>query len=149
MANPLDNLKKVGEAKLKVFFWDVYNSSLYNETGEYQEEQFPQALKINYLRDIDAEDLIERTQDEWKKLGIEQVTYKQWIPLLTNIFPDIKKGDTLLLSVSENLFSEFYFNGQTIGKISNLNFGKSFLRIWLDKNCSYPKVRNQLIGLNK
>ena len=80
MANPLDNLKKVGEAKLKVFFWDVYNSSLYNETGEYQEEQFPQALKINYLRDIDAEDLIERTQDEWKKLGIEQVTYEQWVP---------------------------------------------------------------------
>jgi hypothetical protein len=149
MANPLDNLKKVGEAKLKVFFWDVYNSSLYNQTGEYQEEQFPQALKINYLRDIDAEDLIERTQDEWKKLGIEQITYKQWIPLLTNIFPDIKKGDTLLLSVSENLQSEFYFNGQTIGKISDLNFGKSFLRIWLDKNCSYPKVRDQLIGLKK
>ena len=102
MANPLDDLKKVGEAKLKVLFWDVYNSSLYSKTGEYQAEQFPQALKINYLRDIDAEDLIERTQDEWEKLGIKQVTFSQWIPLLTNIFPDIKKGDTLLLSVNEN-----------------------------------------------
>ena len=102
IANPLDDLKKVGEAKLKVLFWDVYNSSLYSKTGEYQAEQFPQALKIKYLRDIDAEDLIERTQDEWEKLGIKQVTFSQWIPLLTNIFPDIKKGDTLLLSVSEN-----------------------------------------------
>ena len=71
MANPLDDLKKVGEAKLKVLFWDVYNSSLYSKTGEYQAEKFPQALKINYLRDIDAEDLIERTQDEWEKLGIK------------------------------------------------------------------------------
>ncbi|SVE18486.1 uncharacterized protein METZ01_LOCUS471340 [marine metagenome] len=71
MANPLDDLKKVGEAKLKVLFWDVYNSSLYSKTGEYQVEQFPQALNINYLRDIDAEDLIERTQDEWEKLGIK------------------------------------------------------------------------------
>ena len=98
MANPLDDLKIVGEAKLKVLFWDVYNSSFYSKTGEYQAEQFPQALKINYLRDIDAEDLIERTQDEWEKLGIKQITFSQWIPLLTNIFPDIKKGDTLLLS---------------------------------------------------
>ena len=115
MANPLDDLKKVGEAKLKVLFWDVYNSSLYSKTGEYQAEQFPQALKINYLRDIDAEDLIERTQDEWEELGLKQITFSQWIPLLTNIFPDIKKGDTLLLRVSENQQSEFFFNGKTIG----------------------------------
>ena len=149
MANPLDDLKIVGEAKLKVLFWDVYNSSLYSKTGEYQVEQFPQALNINYLRDIDAEDLIERTQDEWEKLGIKQVTFSQWIPLLTNIFPDIKKGDTLLLSVSENQQSEFFFNGKTIGKITDQTFGKSFLRIWLDENSSYPKVRNKLIGSNK
>ena len=132
-----------------LLFWDVYNSSLYSKTGEYQAEKFPQALKINYLRDIDAEDLIERTQDEWEKLGIKQVTFSQWIPLLTNIFPDIKKGDTLLLSVSENQQSEFFFNGKTIGKITDQTFGKSFLRIWLDENCSYPKVRNKLIGSNK
>ena len=149
MADPLDDLKKVGEAKLKVLFWDVYNSSLYSKTGEFEAEQFPQALKINYLRDIDAEDLIERTQDEWKKLGIKQVTFGQWIPLLTNIFPDIKKGDTLLISVRENQQSEFFFNGKSIGKITDQTFGKNFLRIWLDKNCSYPNVRYKLIGSNK
>ena len=48
---PIDELKKIGEAKLKVLFWDVYNSSLYSKTGKYEEEQFPQALKINYLID--------------------------------------------------------------------------------------------------
>jgi hypothetical protein len=149
MASPIDELKKVGEAKLKVLFWDVYNSSLYNQTGVYQAEQFPQALKINYLRDIDAEDLIKRTQDEWENLGIKKETFSQWIPLLTNIFPNIKKGDTLLLSVNENQQSEFFFNGKTIGTITDKTFGKSFLRIWLDENCSYPKVRNKLIGLNK
>jgi hypothetical protein len=149
MADPLIDLKKVGEAKLKVLFWDVYNSTLYNQTGEYLEEHFPQVLEIDYLRNIDANDLIERTVDEWKKLGIEQVTYERWTPLLTDIFPDIKKGDKLLLRVNENLHSEFFFNGQTLGKISDSNFGKSFLRIWLDVNCSYPKVRNQLIGLKK
>lgn len=148
MADPLAELKKVGEAKLKVLFWDVYNSSLYSQTGEYQAEIFPQALKINYLRDIDAEDLIERTQQEWQKLGIKQEIFTAWIPLLTEIFPNIKKGDTLLLNVTENQQSEFFFNGKTIGKITDKNFGPSFLRIWLDENSSYPKVRNKLIGSN-
>ena len=149
MANPLEDLKKVGEAKLKVLFWDIYNSSLYSKTGEYQSEQFPQALKINILKDIDAGDLIKRTQGEWEKLGIKHEIFSQWIPLLINIFPDIKKGDTLLFSVSENQQSEFFYNGKTIGKITDQTFGKIFLRIWLDENSSYPKVRNQLIGTNK
>jgi hypothetical protein len=149
MGDPLADLKKVGEAKLQVLFWDVYNSSLYSKTGEYETEIFPQALKINYLRDIDAKDLIDRTQDEWKKLGIEKVKFSPWILLLTDILPDIKKGDTLLLNVNKNQQSEFFFNGKTIGKITDQAFGKSFLRIWLDENCSYPKVRNKLIGLHK
>jgi hypothetical protein len=149
MADPLADLKKVGEAKLQVLFWDVYNSSLYSQTGEYQVEIFPQALKIDYLRDIDAKDLIDRTQDEWEKLGIEKAKFSPWISLLTDIFPDIKKGDTLLLNVNENHQSEFFFNGTTIGQITDQTFGKSFLRIWLDENCSYPKVRKKLIGIHK
>ena len=148
-ANPLENLIKVGEARLKVLFWDIYIASLYNKTGEYKAGQFPQALKINYLRDIYSEELIERTKEEWKKLGIKELTFSQWITLLSNIFPDIKKGDTLLLNVSENRQSEFFLNGKIIGKINDKKFGKSFLRIWLDKNCSYPKVRNKLIGSTK
>jgi hypothetical protein len=149
MANPLFELKKVGEAKLQVMFWDIYNASLYNQTGEYQAELFPQVLRIDYLRDIDSEDLIARTLEEWQKLGIKQDTWTPWISLLTEIFPNIKKGDSLLLNVSKNQHSEFFFNGKTIGKITDKNFGSSFLRIWLDENASYPKVRNKLIGLNK
>jgi hypothetical protein len=149
MADPLSELKKVGEAKLKVLFWDVYNSSLYSQTGEYQADDFPQALEINYLRDIDADDLIARTLGEWEKLGIKQDTFTAWVSPMTEIFPNIKKGDTLLLNVSRDQQSEFYFNGKAIGKITDKNFGPSFLRIWLDENCSYPKVRNQLIGLNR
>ncbi len=149
MATPFPNLKKVGEAKLKVLFWDVYNSSLYNQTGEYQAEHFPQVLKIDYLRDIDAEDLIDRTQEEWERLGLAPAIYAPWLPLLTNILPNIKKGDTILLNVDKDQQSEFFFNNKTIGKINDQSFGKSFLRIWLDENSSYPKVRNKLIGLTK
>lgn len=147
MANPLDGLEKVGEAKLKVFFWDVYYSSLYSPTGEYQTDLYPIALKIDYLRDIDAEDLLESTEEEWSKLGIKSAQTTQWLVMLKDIFPDIKKGDTLLLNVNQAQQSMFYLNSQPIGMIEDVEFGGSFLRIWLDKNASYPKVRNKLIGL--
>lgn len=146
MASPLDGLKKVGEAKLRVYFWDVYNSSLYSSTGEYQPKLYPLALNINYLRDIDAEDLIQSTKDEWQKLGIKSAQSVQWLNLLKGIFPNIKKGDSLLLHVNQSKQSEFYFNNQSIGVIEDVEFGNSFLRIWLDKNASYPKVRNKLLG---
>tara|TARA_Y100001970_G_C14182211_1_gene830444 strand:- start:192 stop:716 length:525 start_codon:yes stop_codon:yes gene_type:complete len=148
LADQLEYLKKIGDAKLKVLFWDIYNASLYSKTKEYKEEQFPQALQIIYLRNIDSEDLIEKTEEEWEKLGINQVKFNKWITLLKNIYPDIKKGDKLLFIVYENLRSEFFLNDKTIGKISDINFGKSFLRIWLDKDCSFPELRNKLIGLN-
>lgn len=149
MVDPLSGLKKVGQAKLKVLFWDVYNSSFYNQTGEFQINQLPQALRIDYLRDIQAKDLVKRTEDEWEKLGIKQALIEKWSPLLSDLFPNIKKGDTLILQVSKDHQSEFFFNGKAIGNISDPNFGLSFLRIWLDEQCSYPLVREKLLGLNK
>ena len=146
LANQLEYLKKIGEAKLKVLFWDIYNASLYSKTKEYKEELFPQALQIIYLRNINSEDLIEKTQEEWEKLGIKQVKFNKWIILIKNIFPDIKKGDKLLFIVYENQRSEFFLNGKTIGEISAITFGKSFLRSWLDENCSFPELRKKLIG---
>jgi hypothetical protein len=149
MSNPLDTLKKVGEAKLKVLFWDVYYSSLYNQTGNYTENKTPLALKIDYLRDINSQDLIKRTQAEWEKLDISNEVYAKWLPLLNEILPDIKKGDSLLLFVDENQHSEFFFNETPTGRISDTGFGLSFLRIWLDKKCSYPLVRDKLVGTIK
>lgn len=146
MLDPVSGLRKIGEAKLKVLFWDIYNSTLYNSTGEYIEGQYPLVLKIDYLRDVDAKDLIERAQDEWLKLGAKREMLTHWISLLSEMFPNIKKGDTLLLSVCEDQRSEFIFNGLSIGKISDQKFGASFLGIWLDEKCSFPSVRNKLIG---
>ena len=146
MSDAVAGLIKIGEAKLKVLFWDIYNSSLYNKTGQYQEGQYPLALKIDYLRDVDAKDLIQRAQEEWLKLGISKEMFSSWILLLSDIFPNIKKGDSLVLSVGVDQQSEFIYNGVSIGKISDQSFGASFLSIWLDVKCSFPSVRNKLIG---
>lgn len=147
MANPISDLKKVGEAKLKVLFWNVYNSSLYTTSGQYRPDSFPQALRIEYLRDIEAEDLLESTQEEWEKLGLSPETFTPWLAQLADIFPNISEDDILLLTVEGGQKSTFFYNGKIIGEVTDPGFGESFLRIWLDENSSYPKLRNKLIGL--
>jgi hypothetical protein len=149
MANPLIDFKKVGEAKLAILFWDVYQSELYSLTGAYQKNIFPQALKIHYLRNIKAKDLIERTEEEWQKLGINSQISAPWIEQLKTMWPNIKKGDELLVVVNKSGDSDFYFNQQEIGTIINTDFGANFLRIWLDEKSSYPELQKQLTGEKK
>lgn len=149
VAEPLTGLKQVGAARLKVLFWNIYDSTLYSADGEYHQDAFPQALQLVYLRDIDAEELLNHTRDEWQKLAVPKELAEGWLSQLKAIFPDIKEADQLTLRVSEQGHSEFYFNAKSIGIITEPEFGSSFLRIWLDENSSYPKVRKQLIGQSK
>tara|TARA_R110000868_G_scaffold59891_2_gene183624 strand:- start:3848 stop:4378 length:531 start_codon:yes stop_codon:yes gene_type:complete len=147
-AEPLFELKKVGEARLSVLFWDIYDSALYTQSGVYRSEEFPQALDIVYLRDIESIELIENTKEEWQKLGINDEDSVRWLGNLTQLLPNIKKGDRLTLVVNTHKHSEFFLNSNSIGSVCDAKFGPAFLRIWLDAGSSYPKVRRKLIGKN-
>ncbi|WP_343860484.1 chalcone isomerase family protein [Aliiglaciecola litoralis] len=146
MANPIGNLQKVGSAKLEMYFFDIYYSELYSANGKYQPGQYPLALQIRYLRDIEAIDLIEKTAEEWQKLGFSRDKTAPWLVQLDTLWPDIKKHDVLTLVVNNGGSSEFYFNDKSIGKVEDTEFGAHFLDIWLDENASYPKLRKKLIG---
>jgi hypothetical protein len=146
MASPVAELKKVGQAKLEVLFWDVYESELYSDDGQYRLDAYPVALKIHYLRNIKAADLVDRTADEWQKLGVTKQQAAPWLARLATLWPDIKKGDELIIVVNKDSSSDFFFNNQSLATIDDSEFGPNFLRIWLDENCSYPKLRQKLIG---
>lgn len=145
----LTDFKKVGEARLEVLFWDVYDSILYSKDGSYTSGRYPLALRIHYLRDIDAEDLIENTAEQWDKLDIDSAQYQPWLQQLADIWPDISEDDELLLIVDADKASRFFHNGNLIGDLSDPDFGPTFLAIWLDINSSYPKLRKRLIGAAK
>lgn len=146
MANGIEELKKVGEAKLTFLFWDVYQSHLYTATGDYHKDTYPVALDIQYLRDIKAKDLLDRTAEEWQKLGFQEAIFTPWLTKLATMWPNIAKKDELLLVVDKHKKSIFYYNGQQIGVLEDPAFGPSFLAIWLDDKASYPQLRKQLIG---
>ena len=146
MASPLADLEIVGQAKLEVFFFDIYHSTLYSVDGKYTEDNYPVALDIEYLRNIKAQDLVETTEDEWRKLGFNSNQIASWLPHIATLWPDIKKRDKLLFRIEKDGTSEFFFNGESLKKISDTEFSKAFLAIWLSEDCSYPKLRKKLIG---
>lgn len=149
MANPIKDLQKVGEAKLSFLFWDVYDSALYSANGVFEPDAYPLALRIRYLRDIEAQDLVDHAEKEWKKLGFTQEQAAPWLSKIQGLWPDISEGDELLLVVEENRQSQFYFNDSLLVNLEDTSFGPNFLAIWLDEKCSYPKLRNKLVGKTK
>lgn len=144
-----NNLQEVGKARFSVLFWDIYDSKLFTSSGSYL-TNFPAnqtiLFEIQYLRDINRDDLIDKTIDQWQYIGIKEKEYTSYIPLLQKIWPNIKANDKLALLI-ENESSQFFYNNQFIGRINQKQFHQNFINIWLSPETSQPKLRKALLGL--
>jgi hypothetical protein len=145
-AGPVDDLNPVGEARLRVFFFHIYDSTLYSPSGRYEGVNPDLALQIEYQRSIAADRLLDQTREEWRKQSLYEESCEAWLSKLDSFWPDVSRGDTLTLRVDDSLASEFYLNGKLIGEIQDARFTERFLAIWLSEDSSYPRLRNQLVG---
>lgn len=149
VADITEDLKVVGEARLKVFLWKIYDSSLYSESGFYRGLEPSLTLQINYLRNVNSRQLLNRTQQEWQKMSIATDIIDDWLMELSAILPDISEGESLTVQVEDDLSSSFYYNSTFLGNVGNPDFTQSFLAIWLSENSSYPELQAQLVGMNE
>lgn len=140
-----DTFKKVGDTRLTVYFWDVYDATLFSPSGSYGAPQ-RYALLLSYLRDISADDLIETTKEEWDDLNLDASQHDSWLAQLKDIWPDIEEGDCLLLLETDEGFAEFYQGESLLGTIKDKKFTQQFLAIWLSENSRFQEERNELIG---
>ena len=139
-------LKKVGEARLKVLFWKIYDSSLYTATGTYAEGMRPLRLDIEYLRNVKSSALVERTGIEWDEMGRRHPRQQQWLAQLSNLWPNIEAKDVVSLELDQNNRATFLRNGEVLGSIEDEDFGPQFVDIWLSDDSTRPKLRRALIG---
>lgn len=153
-ADPLDpiaddaqiSFQTVGEARLRVFLFDVYDSELSTPTGAYEPGQRPVKLKITYLRAFKASSIVQQTIKEWRHLGLAPEQYEPYLALIDGLWPDIEKGDTLTFIVGTDEGTEFLHNGRSLGGVNHPSFAQDFLAIWLSPDTSQPELRAQLIG---
>lgn len=144
-ASPWQSWPAVGDARLTWGPWVIYDSELRTPTGVYRNDTEDLALVIKYQRDIDKEELLEATDEQWKHLGIPVGKRQQWLKRLAEIWPDVQKGDRLIFVVKKGS-GVFYRDNRQIGVLTDKEMSMSFLHIWLSPNTSYPNIRRQLIG---
>ena len=145
MALATDVWPLVGEARLKVLIWEVYDSALFTPSGRWQGDA-PYRLSLHYLRNIPAAKLVEETEKAWREQGRNHPRLNEWLGLLGDLWPGITEGDNLVFGLNELGDSAFWFNGSSLGSIEDRDFGPLFGGIWLDPDTPRPELRAQLIG---
>ncbi|MEL0629862.1 chalcone isomerase family protein [Psychromonas aquatilis] len=140
------DFKMVGNATFSYLLWDIYESYLSTPSGKFSFDENQDLLyKIQYLRNIKAADLVDETENQWQKIGLNKQQYTTYLSQLKSIWPDINKGDSLTL-VAKGSYSGFYYNNTFIGQINDTQFAQVFMSIWLSNETTEPNIRKQLLG---
>jgi hypothetical protein len=154
----VDHMYKVGAGEMNFLFWRLYRAEFYSldsgllaavkhDAKAYLTPNKETALRIEYFKQIDKQDLLDATEDQWLHLGYDQASIQPWLSSLKAIWPDVSPGDVLTLVIGPSGESQFYLGEQAIGAVEDTDFGAAFLSIWLSQQTSQPKLRAQLLGL--
>lgn len=141
-------LLEVGRGRFDYLFWHIYDAQLQSIDGKFidYQQSTPMLLSLTYQRDISKADFIDATLDQWQhQHGEVEPRHQEWALLLTDIWRDVKAGDTLSCQRLANGEVQFFLNKNYLGRINDPKFADEFLDIWLGVKTSAPKLRKQLI----
>ena len=142
----LEGLDLVGEARMQVLFWNIYDARLYAPDGNFDADA-SFALSLTYLRDLQGEKIAERSVQEMRKQGFsDERTLARWYEELALMIPDVGDGNEIVGVADAEGSTQFYFDGELIGAFDEPEFTKAFFAIWLDERTSEPQFRAQLLG---
>ena len=142
----LDTMDLVGEARLKVLFWNVYDAQLYAPQGRWSMEN-SYALSLTYLRDLKGRKIAERSIEEIRNQGFsDEAKLTRWFEMLASIIPDVNEQNTIVGVADAQSNTRFFLDGQLIGEIQEPEFTRAFFNIWLGERTSEPELRDQLLG---
>lgn len=141
----IEDWNLVGTAELSILWFDVYEAQLKTANGAFDKFTTPMQLILNYQRDIAAQKLLEET-DKQLASRVPEDTRRIWIEQLQAIWPDVKKGDQLIIQTELSGRGDFFFNGEWVGAVEETNFSQNFVQIWLGYQSAYPKLAEKLRG---
>ncbi|MDM5136196.1 chalcone isomerase family protein [Aeromonas salmonicida] len=146
-AAPWQQLRPVGQGEMNWLWFKLYDATLYSQSGRYQPGHYPQALTLTYARDIERDDLLTATAEEWQRLGLGSETQRQqWLGQLAAFWPDVAAGDTLTFYVDEAGVGHFWWQDKPLGTLTDPQFAVAFLAIWLADNSRDPALTRRLRG---
>ena len=138
----------VGEGRLRVLAWDVYDAELYAPKGKLSASG-PFALRLSYLRDVESSAIVKTTMDEIRRQGFkDQKRMVRWEQKLAAIYPDVSKGSVLTGVRTAKGTTVFCAGDREIGRVDDTVFTQYFFNIWLGDKAKSPELRRQLLGKN-
>lgn len=141
------DVEKVGEGRLSVLFFDVYDATLYAPKGKWGKAS-DYALSLHYFREIESAAIAERSVEEMQKQGFGSAEkLENWRKKMLEIFPDVKNGSEITAVFLDQKTVIFYADGKFIGEIKDAEFNKYFSAIWLGEKTSEPGLRRKLLGM--
>lgn len=145
----LGSALKKGQSRLVVLGFNIYDARLWANdnfsASDFSKHSF--ALELQYLRNFSGKMIAERSLKEMRRLGtVSDDKAKQWLSLMMQAFPDVKKGDQLIGVHQADGTASFFLNGKRISDVSDSEFARLFFGIWLSPQTSEPKMRSDLIG---
>ena len=143
------DLVLLGESRLSVLFWDIYDARLYVTDGIYDPNK-PFALALSYLRPFSGSDIAERSIEEIRNQGSDDESLLgSWESQLKAIFPDVVERDQIV-GISDPLEgARFFLNDSFIGTITDPILSRRFFDIWLSEKTSEPEMRKSLLGVDQ
>lgn len=149
LAKSTPEFRPIGEARLRWFRLLVYDITLYAQEPSYSTNGTA-VLSIHYNISIKHTRLQTTTLKEWRRMKKgDEAQHARWIKQLDSLWPDVKKGDTLTAYRHRDGPTQFYLGDRLLGEVPDPAFGPAFFAIWLDANCRYPEVRNEVLGLKE
>ena len=142
----IDEPERVGEARYRVFGFNVFDADLFSSEGEFDREA-PFAISLTYLRNLKGDRIVDRSLSEIEGQGV--VSKEQalaWKTALGAIIPDVRKDDTITGVRTQNGTAKFYLNGDYIGEVEDTDFAERFFDIWIGEKASNKKFRSRLLG---
>jgi len=139
----------VGQGRLTFFGLKVYDARLWAAPGfdAVRFEQQPFALALSYLRGLKGALIAERSLKEMRPLpGFDASRETAWASRMTELFPDVGDGDTLVGLHLPGVGARFVLNGQVRGQVDDPLFARLFFGIWLSPQTSEPALRQALLG---
>jgi hypothetical protein len=140
------DMQSVGEARMQVLFWRVYDARLLAPEGRWDAAE-PFALSLTYLRSLDGEKIAARSIQEIRGQGFtDEATLARWYEVLARIIPDVQERNEIVGVAGADGATRFYLDGALIGEIREPAFTRAFFAIWLGERSSEPALRDQLLG---
>ncbi|MCF8058612.1 MAG: chalcone isomerase family protein [Bacteriovoracaceae bacterium] len=133
---------------IKVYIGSLYTPQKSTDTATILNMPFPKHISMNFVRDVDKEDL----QGAWKEgfeAAVPEAERKAMMVHLeafNKTMGDIKKNQAILINFLNNGV-EVSFNGTKHPLIGDANFSKALLSIWF-VNARDEELRDEMLGKN-